>query len=296
MSKAENPIDISRISDNFNNDRYSEVKRLKSFKNELSIVCANTKTLEYYQKIIRDIDIDRTNPNNSYVMWVFDKVDQVDKKNPSKIDPGLVSLPDIDMDFEIHGRARIIDYVRNKYGKEKVSQMITFSRLQGRGALKEVMRVCSDISFEEMNDITEYIPDEAEISDQLQLMKEASVDGEASIIQWALENNSDKLKKWAYIDKETGEIKGTLAEIFKQAIRIEGTKKSQSKHAAGVIISQDNLKEVCPMILDKSSGEYIAGMEMGDLEKMGHVKFDFLGLACLDKIHGIVNLLKFGEL
>jgi len=210
-----------------------------------------------------------------------------------------VSLPDVDMDFEIRNRGRIIDYVKDKYGHDRVAQMLTFTRLQGRGAIKDVVRAHAAMSHEEVNMLTKFIPDEAEISDQLQAMREldkkAGGDGEASIIQWALEHNSEELKQWAYLDDE-GRIQGPMARIFEQAIRIEGTKKSQSKHAAGVIISQKPLCEICPMIYDKSTGQMIAGMEMGDLEAMGHVKFDFLGVAFLDKVHGALNLLKYGKL
>jgi DNA polymerase-3 subunit alpha len=210
-----------------------------------------------------------------------------------------VSLPDVDMDFEIKNRGRVIDYIRDRYGHNRVAQMLTFTRLQGRGALKDVMRAHAAASYEEMNRITAHIPDEAEISDQLQAMKEADKkaggDGEASIIQWALENNADELKQWAFLD-EQGRIQGPMAKIFEQAIRIEGTKKSQSKHAAGIVISQQPLSEVCPMVYDKSSKEMIAGMEMNDLEAMGHTKFDILAVAMLDKCHGVLNLLKYGEL
>lgn len=210
-----------------------------------------------------------------------------------------VSLPDVDMDFEIRNRGRVIQYIRDRYGNDRVAQMLTFTRLQGRGALKDVMRAHGACSYEEMNRITKNIPDEAEIADQLQIMREedkkAGGDGDASIIQWALENNSEELKQWAFID-DKGSLQGPMAKIFEQAIRIEGTKKSQSKHAAGIVISQFPLHGVCPMVYDKSTKEMICGMEMNDLESMGHVKFDILGIAMLDKVHGVLNLLKTGEL
>jgi DNA polymerase-3 subunit alpha len=210
-----------------------------------------------------------------------------------------VSLPDIDMDFEIKQRSKVIEYIRERYGKDRVAQMLTFTRLQGRGALKDVFRAHAACSYDEMNLITKNIPDEAEISDQLQAMKEldkkAGGDGEASIIQWALENNAAELKQWAFLDDD-GKMQGPFAKYFEQAIRIEGTKKSQSKHAAGIVIAQQPLAEVCPMVYDKSTQEMICGLEMNDLESMGHVKFDILGIAMLDKVHGILNLLRTGEL
>jgi DNA polymerase-3 subunit alpha len=210
-----------------------------------------------------------------------------------------VSLPDVDMDFEIGKRGEIIQYIRNKFGHDKVAQMLTFSRMQGRSAFKDVCRVRSACDAATMNKITEHIPDEAEIADQLQDMRELDKkqggDGEASILRWALDNHARELKQWAFI-AEDGSIQGEFGPIFEQAIRLEGTKRSQGKHAAGVVISPTPLAETCPMVYDKNTQEMIAGMEMNDLEAMGMVKFDCLGIAMLDKMHGIVNLLYNGEL
>ena len=122
-------------------------------------------------------------------------------------------------------------------------------------------------------------------------MKEET--GESSIIRWALENNVDKLKEWCYID-DTGQFQGPLAKRFEQAIRLEGTKSNQSKHAAGVVISSDPLKDICPMILDTKNKKQIAGMEMQDLEAIGVIKFDILGIAMLDKIMSISHSLSQG--
>ncbi len=202
-----------------------------------------------------------------------------------------ISMPDIDVDVPINKREVIIDYIKNKYGHDKVSQMVTFNTIKGRGALKDVLRVYGNISFEEMNKITKNIPDEAKIADELQEMKEET--GESSIIRWALENNVDKLKEWCYID-DNGELQGPLAKRFEQAMRLEGTKSNQSKHAAGIAISAQSLNQICPMIYDSKNGQPIAGMEMQDLESIGIIKFDILGIAMLDKIMTIEDLLKEG--
>lgn len=202
-----------------------------------------------------------------------------------------ISMPDIDVDVPIDKREQVIQYIKNKYGNDKVSQMITFNTIKGRGALKDVLRVYGHISFDEMNQITKHIPDEAKIADELQEMKEET--GEASIIRWALENNGDKLKEWCWID-DAGELQGPLAKRFEQAIRLEGTKSNQSKHAAGIAISSDPLKDICPMVYDSKNEQMIAGMEMQDLESIGIIKFDILGVAMLDKIMTIQQLLKTG--
>ena len=200
-----------------------------------------------------------------------------------------ISMPDIDVDVPIQKREQIIEYIKNKYGHGKVSQMITFNTMKGRGAIKDVLRVYGNVSFDEMNKITKNIPDEAKIADDLQEMKDET--GEASIIRWALENESDKLKEWCYIDNNN-ELQGPLAKRFEQAIRLEGVKVNQSKHAAGVAIANDNLSNICPMIYDSKTKTNMAGMEMEDLETIGVVKFDILGVAMLDKIMFVSDYLK----
>jgi DNA polymerase-3 subunit alpha len=202
-----------------------------------------------------------------------------------------VSLPDIDSDFPKYQREKIVAYAENLYGSDHVSHMITFGRMQGKSALKDVLRAHQSCSFEEMNRMAKNIPDEAEISDQLQLMRDAH--GDASIIRWALENNADGLREWCFLD-DKGKLQGEFAPRFKQAIRMEGTKRSKGKHASGIIISPACLSEVCPMVYDSKTKQVVAGLEMNDLEAIGLVKFDILGVAVLDKIMGVQDLLEHG--
>lgn len=197
-----------------------------------------------------------------------------------------ISLPDIDIDVPGGKRDEIIAYLKNKYGKHNVSQMLTFGRLQGRSALKEVLRVNNACGFSEMNEITKFIPDEAAISDQLADMEEE----ERSIIRWALLNHPEDLRDYCFINNE-GELDGEYAEFFNQAIKIEGTFKTQGKHAAGVVISAEELYKVCPMVNPKNGEEKIAGLEMADLEALGHVKFDVLGINLLDKLMMIKEII-----
>jgi DNA polymerase-3 subunit alpha len=202
-----------------------------------------------------------------------------------------VSMPDIDIDVPIDKRESIIEYIKKTYGENKVSQMLTFNTMKGRGALKDVLRAYGNLSFEDMNKITKNIPDEAKISDELQEMKKEY--GEASIIKWALENKSKDLKEWCSIDSD-GSLNGPLSKRFEQAIRLEGTKTNQSKHAAGVVIAPEILTNICPMVYDTKNKNLIAGMEMQDLESIGVIKFDILGVAVLDKIMNISDMLKEG--
>ena len=136
--------------------------------------------------------------------------------------------------------------------------------------------------FDQMNLITEKIPNEAAISDLLEEMDNPSV------IRWALENDKNALIDYCWLD-EDGSLKGEYAKIFEQAMRMEGIFKTQGKHAAGVVITSDDLSEVCPMVKSSRSSEQIAGMEMGDLEAIGCVKFDILGVNLLKKISETIH-------
>ena len=136
-----------------------------------------------------------------------------------------------------------------------------------------------------MNNITKSLPHEHEVSDQLAEMEESSV------IKWTLMNQPESLRGYCRLNDD-GELEGDYAKVFQQAMRIEGTFKSQGKHAAGVVISSHNLDQVCPMVRDKKGSEKIAGLEMNDLEAMGHVKFDILGISLMDKIMGVRNQLE----
>jgi len=187
-----------------------------------------------------------------------------------------ISLPDIDMDVPASKRDEIIDYIKDTYGHDKVGQVITFGRLQGKSALKEVLRVNEACGFGEMNEMTKFIPDESLISDQLSSMDDPS------IIRWSLLHNKKELIDYCHINYD-GKLEGVFAPYFQQAIDLEGTFKSHGKHAAGVVISRDCLADVCPMLTDED-GNVKAALEMGDLGDLGQEKFDVLGLTHLDKV------------
>lgn len=209
--------------------------------------------------------------------------------NPGRISKDKFSLPDIDIDFEINRRQEVIQYITERYGKERVGQVITFNRLQGRGAMKEVLRINEACTIDEMNKITSYIPDEAKIADDLQEMKDSGE--EVSIILWALQNNREKLAKWCYID-DNGKFQGEYARLFEQAVRLEGTLKATGKHAAAVVVSAFPLEEVCPLAHNKSSDDLLAGIEYGELEKMGILKCDILAVAAFTKLSETKKLIE----
>ena len=275
----------------FVKERLSQVIQNKFYKQESELL-EDEKVKAYYNHIIKNIELDQSNKSNSYIMWLVGKVSSIDMDSPAKITEVRASLPDIDSDFEVSKRDVIIKYIENKYGSDKVSQMATFGKMMGRSAIKDVLRAHSACNFEEMNKITEFIPDEASIADDLQTMMEE--DGESSIIWWALENRAEKLKQWCYIN-EDGVLEGPMAIYFEQAIRLEGTKRSQGKHASGIVIFSEPLEDVVPMLYDKNSGKPLIGIDMRDAESMGLVKNDILGLATLDKIQTTINIIRNGN-
>ena len=196
-----------------------------------------------------------------------------------------VSYPDIDTDFPVDKREEVIEYIRNKYGRDKVTQVVTFSSLQGRGALKEVLRVNQACPPKMMDEISKNLPMKDKISDLLEESKESS------IINWTLKYEPKRVSDYCEL-KEDGTFTGPYAAHFEQAIEIESTFKNFGKHASALVISRGSMIESCPMIKEKNGSELIAGIEYTEMEEMGKVKMDLLGLKILDKLSLARDILK----
>lgn len=190
-----------------------------------------------------------------------------------------ISLPDIDVDFEVSRREDIINYIKSKYGNNKVSHIATFGRLQGRGALKEVLKYYNVYSNDQINKITENIPDFAKISDKLE------ESDESSILRWVLQNEPTILKDYCVFNESTHNLEGPCEFYLSEAIKLEGTIRNRSKHASGITISNEPIGELCPVVNET------ALLEMNDLESLGFPKLDILGLSCLDKINYTLKLI-----
>jgi len=252
------------------------------------------------------------NPSNSHLAYglgiTLAGQNELDMNRKVKIHEGHISLPDIDTDIGVVFRNEVIAYLKKRWGEEYVAQMITFGRLQGKAALKEVFRAqpnmvkhlmkvkavkegknADDIHMtphDLCNDITQYIPDEATIADELRQARAEQGD-DYGILQWAVHNieSIQKVYEW-------------YKPLFDQAMRIEGTKKSQSKHAAGVVIADRPIEELVPLVYDAKNKDRVVGLEMHDAEAMGCVKFDFLGVVALDKLwkaQDLINGVKAAE-
>lgn len=191
-------------------------------------------------------------------------------------DPEKASLPDIDIDFPPDFRDAVIQYITRRYGEEKVSGVVTFGGLQGRGAIKEVLRIHNVCDEETKNRITKSIPQRDKISDKLE------EDKEDSILRWTLNNMPNQLKEWCEI--KDGKLTGQYAPYFEIAIRLESTFKSYGKHASALVLTYEPLIDCCPTIVDKSTGKLMSGVEYTEMEELGHLKMDILGLSVTTKL------------
>jgi DNA polymerase-3 subunit alpha len=184
------------------------------------------------------------------------------------LNPERVSMPDFDIDFCQEGRDRVIDYVRNEYGGDRVAQIITFGKLQARAAVRDVGRVLG-LPFGQVNKVAELIPNNPAKPVTLQ----QAVDGEPRL--------------QALRDEDEGI--GRLMEI---ALRVEGLYRHASTHAAGVVIGDRPLVELVPLYRDPKTDFLVTQYSMKYVEQAGLVKFDFLGLTTLTILRRAENFLK----
>jgi len=182
------------------------------------------------------------------------------------LNPERVSMPDIDIDFCIEGRDKVINYVRDKYGHDKVCNIITFGTMMAKGVIKDVARVLG-FSFEDSNAITNLIPEQLKISLTEALEQEPRLQ--------ELINNNPRTKH-----------------IFDIAFKLEGLTRHASKHAAGIVISPEPIDEVLPVYIPPKSNELVTQYAMTELESIGFLKIDFLGLKNLTLIDRVLQLIK----
>jgi len=185
------------------------------------------------------------------------------------LNPERISMPDIDVDFCTDRRDEVIQYVTEKYGRDKVCQIITFGTMAARGVIRDVGRAL-DMSYGDVDRIAKLVPEVLGIT-----------------LNKALEQEP-KLKELAASDQKVNE----LLEI---ALRLEGLARHASTHAAGVVVAPDMLEEFCPVYKDQKTGLINTQYSMKYVEKIGLVKFDFLGLKNLTVIDNAVKLIRAGK-
>jgi DNA polymerase III subunit alpha len=187
------------------------------------------------------------------------------------LNPERRSMPDIDVDFCFVRRDEVIRYVREKYGADRVAQIITFGSLKGKAAIKDVGRVL-DFTFAETDRIAKLYPEPKQ--------------GKDFPLEQALEMEP-RLREL----RDSGEREKRL---FDLALRLEGLLRHASKHAAGIVISDRPLTDDVPLWVDKD-GAVVTQYTFTDVESIGLIKFDFLGLKTLTLIAGIVRRIQEGR-
>jgi DNA polymerase-3 subunit alpha len=181
------------------------------------------------------------------------------------LNPERISLPDIDCDFCKDRRDEVIRYVEDRYGKENVAQIITFGTMKARAAVRDVGRVL-EMPYADVDKIAKLIPPD------LGMTIDKALAVEARLPEMIREN-------------------AKVAELFEYAKSIEGLSRHASTHAAGVVIANRPITEYVPLYRN-SNGDITTQFPMQHIEKVGLVKFDFLGLRTLTAIHNTRNLIR----
>ncbi len=185
------------------------------------------------------------------------------------LNPERVSMPDIDMDFCERRRGEVIEYVKNKYGSDRVAQIVTFNTLKAKNAVRSVSKALS-LSFAEENELAKMIPDSLKITleDALRTSKQL---------------------------RERYEIDERAKRVIDTAMAIEDMPKDSGTHAAGVVITRDPVYSLVPLTLSKKDGSIATQYDMTTLEELGLLKMDFLGLRNLSVIDDAVREIRKRE-
>jgi DNA polymerase-3 subunit alpha len=181
------------------------------------------------------------------------------------LNPGRKSMPDMDIDFAVAGRERVINYVAEKYGRDRVAQIITFGTMMARAAIRDAGRVL-EIPYGTVDKVAKLVPEGVKVylDDCLKPGQEL---------------------KQAYDDDPL------VREIVDLARPLEGLVRQDSIHAAGVVISDRPLTDVVPLQQKGDDQELVTQFAMGDVEELGLLKMDFLGLRNLDVIDEAIELI-----
>lgn len=186
------------------------------------------------------------------------------------LNPERVSMPDFDIDFCQSNRDRVIDYVKQKYGKEAVSQIATFGTMAAKAAIRDVGRVM-DMSYTFCDGISKLVPAKPGMSYTLAYPPEPKKEGDKN--NYALE-----LEPQLY---ERVRNEEDVKNLIEMAQALEGMTRNIGMHAGGVLIAPGKLTDFCPLYQQPGSDSAVSQYDKDDVEAIGLVKFDFLGLATL---------------
>ncbi|WP_432210096.1 DNA polymerase III subunit alpha [Marinobacter alkaliphilus] len=181
------------------------------------------------------------------------------------LNPERVSMPDFDVDFCMEGRDRVIEYTAEKYGREAVSQIITFGTMAAKVVVRDVARVQGK-SYGLADKLSKLIPFEVGMT-----------------LNKAIEQEP-QLKEFLEQDEEA-------QEIWEMALKLEGVCRNAGKHAGGVVIAPTKITDFSPLYCDDEGGSLVTQFDKGDVEDAGLVKFDFLGLRTLTIIKWALHMI-----
>ncbi|MCZ8075860.1 MAG: DNA polymerase III subunit alpha [Paucibacter sp.] len=187
------------------------------------------------------------------------------------LNPERVSMPDFDIDFCQGNRDRVIDYVKDKYGRPAVSQIATFGTMAAKAALRDIGRVLG-MGYGQVDSIAKLIP---------------APPGKTVTLAKLPENFDPEKEKMIYARHEAPELnereaqEEEVAELLKLAARVEGMVRNIGMHAGGVLIAPGKITDFCPQYQQPGSTSAVSQYDKDDVEAIGLVKFDFLGLATL---------------
>ena len=184
------------------------------------------------------------------------------------LNPDRISMPDIDIDIQDTRRDEVIQYCVQKYGTERVANIVTFGRMFARNAVRDVSRVLQ-VPYADADRLAKMIP--------------APVQGRHIPLASSIENDIDLKRE--YQTNETAKI------VLDQAIRLEGTIRSHGVHAAGVVIAPDDIVKFAPLEMAQK-GVVTTQYAMGPIEELGLLKMDFLGLSNLTIIKNALRIIK----
>ncbi len=192
------------------------------------------------------------------------------------LNPERVSMPDIDMDFMQARRGEVIDYVVEKYGRNQVAQIITFGSLLAKGVIRDVARVL-DMPLSQADKMAKLIPDELGITLNGKEKRGEYIDGayqkEPKLVE-LVESDPSAKRVWEFAKK------------------LEGLKRNSGIHAAGVVISNEELWKKTPIYKPAGENTFVTQYSLNYLEDVDLIKFDFLGLKTLDVIQNATKLIK----
>jgi len=182
------------------------------------------------------------------------------------LNPDRISMPDIDIDFSVSGREKVIEYVADKYGRDRVAQIATFGTIKARQAIRDAARVM-DVPYGQADRIAKLVPEVLDIT-----------------LDACLADANCELKVEYDNDQQ-------VREVVDRARPLEGLIRQDSIHAAGVVISEGPLTDYLPL-MQKGDAEVVTQVSMNDVEALGLLKMDFLGLRNLDVIAAAEDLIR----